>query len=81
MRAFSAPTRVGQAGRAIPGATVLYGPSSEGKTYLIETMAKYLGLHSYDFHNPHDEKANYLHINCLNVVEGTATENQLNVSD
>ncbi|NJL24084.1 MAG: ATP-binding protein, partial [Calothrix sp. SM1_5_4] len=58
-----------EAGRKIPSSIVLIGDGGTGKTFLLETMIRYLGLKVYDFSKPQDEEAGAMIIRVQDIVD------------
>lgn len=70
VRAVTAHTRGGaDRGRRIPSSVVLIGDTSSGKTFLIETMIKYLGLKMYNYNKPFDEEVGAMIIRVMDLVD------------
>ncbi|MDB5037764.1 MAG: hypothetical protein JWQ35_1292, partial [Bacteriovoracaceae bacterium] len=58
IEALSAQIHGGDSGRNVQSSVIIYGDTSTGKTFLVETLFKVLKLKLYDRYNPNDEAAN-----------------------
>ncbi|MBY0369320.1 hypothetical protein K2X33_01455, partial [bacterium] len=75
-----AQTRGSTGGRPIPSSSILFGPTSSGKTYLFEILMKYLGISPYSYERPDNEEAGYMIIKCANLTETTDAAHPENLS-
>ena len=70
VRDLTSHTRGGtDAGRKIPSSLVLIGEPGSGKTYMIETLIRYLNMKPYDFNKPHDEEVDAFIIRVQDIVD------------
>ncbi|HMN69058.1 MAG TPA: hypothetical protein PKC28_11010, partial [Bdellovibrionales bacterium] len=70
VRGVTAHTRGGtEAGRKIPSSVVLIGEPGTGKSFIVESVVKLLGLKIYDFNKPQDEDVGAMFIRVQDIVE------------
>lgn len=56
-------------GRRIPSSMIIFGDTSTGKTFLVETIVKMSGMKIYDYDKPNDEDAEAMIIKVQDIVE------------
>lgn len=59
----------GDGGRKIPSSIVLIGDTGTGKTFLVETLIRYMGLKLYSYSKPYDDDAEAMIIRVMDLIE------------
>lgn len=62
-------TKANDPGRPIPSSAILFGGTSTGKTFLLNTLFKMMGLKQYDLDRPNEEGAAVFKINVGQITE------------